>query len=325
MRNSQESYFIFNGDADGLCAAHQIQLSGVPCKKVITGVKRDISLLKQIADAHEQQLFVFDIAVEKNLAELKILLQKKCKITWFDHHVSEEIPTSPLFTNHIDTDPNTNTSMLVNQALKGKFAKWAVVGLFGDNLHQSAELLAQELKISAGDTETFKELGTLLNYNAYGSDFSDIYFHPEELFKQMKPFAEPLDFVKGTNILESLRAGFAEDLKKAKKVEAIAKGIYIFPNEKWARRVIGVYANQLVSESPDSAMALLIGKGDASSGDETYLISVRAPINGTLSAAALCKKFPTGGGRIKAAGINQLPKAQLGDFVEAFSNYFVVE
>jgi hypothetical protein len=50
-------------------------------------------------------------------------------------------------------------------------------------------------------------------------------------------------------------------------------------------------------------------------------VSVRAPL-ARATADALCRKFPTGGGRAQAAGINHLPKDRLPEFVRAMDQAF---
>lgn len=42
-------YDIFNGDADGICALHQLRLAEPREATLVTGVKRDIRLLEQVA------------------------------------------------------------------------------------------------------------------------------------------------------------------------------------------------------------------------------------------------------------------------------------
>ena len=86
------TYFVFNGDADGLCAAHQFYLKNPQPFTAITGVKRDIALLKKIEQVSGSNVIVFDIAVEKNLPFLDQLSEQNCKILWFDHHISNENP-----------------------------------------------------------------------------------------------------------------------------------------------------------------------------------------------------------------------------------------
>jgi hypothetical protein len=41
-------YDAFNGDADGICALHQLRLADPQEAILVTGVKRDIALLKKI-------------------------------------------------------------------------------------------------------------------------------------------------------------------------------------------------------------------------------------------------------------------------------------
>jgi len=56
--------------------------------------------------------------------------------------------------------------------------------------------------------------------------------------------------------------------------------------------------------------------------DGTYLVSVRAPLANKTGADELCRRFPTGGGRKAAAGINALPGDQLDAFVAAFEEQY---
>src|SRR5712692_2532752 len=43
-------YYAFNGDADGLCALQQLRLSETRRGTLVTGVKRDITLLRRIQE-----------------------------------------------------------------------------------------------------------------------------------------------------------------------------------------------------------------------------------------------------------------------------------
>ena len=42
---------VFNGDADGLCALHQLRLAAPVDSVLVTGAKRDIALLQRVAPA----------------------------------------------------------------------------------------------------------------------------------------------------------------------------------------------------------------------------------------------------------------------------------
>lgn len=311
-------YLIFNGDTDGICSAHQFQLAYPADYNLVTGVKRDNSLLKKIADyVGIDSVTVFDIAIEKNLPELKRLLFFDVPVRWFDHHFSEPMPEHDLFTCTIDTDAKVNTAYLVAKELR-TFSAWTVMGLCGDNIFTTAEKLAEELKLTGDNYLRLKEAGELINYNGYGGSLEDLHFHPAELLKQMKPFQDALEFLENTDIVPFLRNGMNEDLAKAETVNPVDKGVYLFPDEKWSRRVIGVFANRKANEETDKAHAVLVEKSDGKS----YAASVRSPLTREQSAAEFCKQFPTGGGRMKAAGINELPKEQLTDFSKRFAEFF---
>jgi hypothetical protein len=96
--------------------------------------------------------------------------------------------------------------------------------------------------------------------------------------------------------------------------ESEKTAVFILPNEAWARRVSGVYSNDLANASPTRAHAVLTERADG-----TYLVSVRAPLENKQGADDLCRQFPTGGGRAAAAGINALPGDHLDAFIEAFT------
>ena len=59
-------YDVFNGDADGILALVQLRLAEPKESQLITGVKRDISLLKRVDVEQASSVTVLDISMEKN-------------------------------------------------------------------------------------------------------------------------------------------------------------------------------------------------------------------------------------------------------------------
>ena len=54
---------VFNGDADGICALHQLRLVDPrPDARLVTGVKRDIHLLQKLAGIRKAQITVLDVS-----------------------------------------------------------------------------------------------------------------------------------------------------------------------------------------------------------------------------------------------------------------------
>ena len=117
--------------------------------------------------------------------------------------------------------------------------------------------------------------------------------------------------------LATLRQGFEEDMARSLEQSVMDptthNRMYVFPDAPWARRVAGVFSNMRARERKNAAHALIVKNAD-----DTYRISVRAPLNNRHSADILCLEFPTGGGRTGAAGINQLPEEMLDRFIERF-------
>src|SRR6185369_2310415 len=169
-RRSMRFYDIFNGDADGLCALHQLRLDQPRAATLITGVKRDIGLLAQIAPTAGDEFTVLDISLDSNRQALLHALEAGARVRYFDHHFAGEIPNHPLLEPHIDVSANTCTSLIVDQYLSGSHRMWAIVAAFGDNLAAQAYAAAAGMGLGSDDIETLKDLGENLNYNAYGAN-----------------------------------------------------------------------------------------------------------------------------------------------------------
>ncbi len=307
---------VFNGDADGLCALHQLRLAQPAASELITGPKREIALVRRVRAAAGDCVTVLDVALEKNVAAVLALLDAGVRVRYFDHHRSGELPRHEAFEAHIDTRPEICTGLLVNDYLQGRHLPWAVTAAFGDNLADSARRAALPLGLPEHRLQQLRELGEALNYNGYGESLEDLHFAPDELYRRMQPFADPYAFMAEDDAFAILRSGYAEDMALARTMqpaEARPMGrIYILPAQKWARRISGVFANLLANEAPQQAHAVLTVRAGG------YVVSVRAPLANRRGADELCARFPTGGGRQGAAGINHLAEGDLVSFAAAF-------
>jgi single-stranded DNA-specific DHH superfamily exonuclease len=310
---------IFNGDADGICALTQLRNAEPLESTLITGVKRDIALVAKAEITAGDRITALDISFDKNRDGVLRALEAGAEIFYVDHHFAGDIPESDKLTTIIDTDPNVCTSLLVNGHLKGKHVEWAVTGAFGDNLKASARTIAAPLGLSDERLALLENLGIYMNYNGYGASLEDLHFAPAVLFELVRPYRTPFAFVEeAPEAFEKLQTGYRQDMAAAAAVkpprESEKTAVFILPNEAWARRVSGVYSNDLANASPTRAHAVLTERADG-----TYLVSVRAPLENKQGADDLCRQFPTGGGRAAAAGINALPGDHLDAFIEAFT------
>ena len=312
---------VFNGDADGICALHQLRLADPRESELVTGVKRDINLVRRVEARAGDTVTVLDVSLDKNREGLQGLLEREIPVQYFDHHFAGEIPDSTFLTANIDTAGDVCTGLLVNRYLEGAHLPWAVTALFGDNLHDAARAAAEPLNLNEDQLSKLETLGTLMNYNGYGSSLEDLYFAPDDLYRKVQPYSDPLEFVAKDEAFQTLQVGFDNDMKRARSVAPVLEtdrcAAFEFPNESFSRRVSGVYSNQLARDNPKRAHALasLLPSGE-------YLVSVRAPLETKSGADELCRQFPTGGGRKAAAGINQLPADQMKDFLNAMQKQF---
>lgn len=318
--------YAFNGDADGLCALQQLRLAAGPGQDgdadvLITGVKRDIALLERVQATAADRCTVLDVSLDVNRAGLVAVLASGAAVRYFDHHFAGDIPASDKLEVHIDPNPKLCTSLIVDQHLAGRFRPWAAVGAFGDSLVDEGRAAAKAAGLGETDAEALRELGLAVNYNAYGETIADLHVPPVELAHEMLPFASPLDFVKVSPTFRKLADGFREDLDKARRLEPLRKVtgaiLFVLPDAAWARRASGTLANDLAKAHKGSAVAIVSPKKDGA-----YLVSIRVPSDAKVSAEEFCRRFPTGGGRKTAAGINHLPSAELDGFARSFEDQF---
>ena len=313
---------VFNGDADGICALLQLRLASPRDSELVTGVKRDIDLLRRVRAGDGDSITVLDVSMEKNREDLDRLLANGARVFYADHHFSGEVPLHPNLQSLINTAPEVCTSLLINGHLRGTHAAWAVVGAFGDNLGTSARALATTIGMAGDALAAAENLGNYINYNGYGPSLEDLHFAPDALFERLRSFPDPADFMAGDReTFARLEEGFRSDMHAAAAIKPLrgtaSSAVYLLPDEAWARRVRGGFSNDLVNQYPERAHAVLteIGGGD-------LLVSVRAPLARRTGADEICRQFPTGGGRKAAAGINRLPGADLERFIAVFAGYY---
>jgi hypothetical protein len=315
-----KSYDIFNGDADGLCALHQLRLESPRAAELITGVKRDIRLLDRVDAQEGDELTVLDISLKSNASALTRALEHGARVQYFDHHATGDIPQHPGLEAHIDTAADVCTSLIVDRHVGGRQRMWAVVAAFGDNLVSTAIGAAQPLRLDHTELARLHELGECLNYNAYGETVEDLHYHPADLYQALAPYKDPRHFIFDEPVFNVLRGAYAEDLYRAGEVVALAQNetgaVYVLPDAAWSRRVSGLFGNRLAQQNPGRAHAVLVAYAGG------YTVSVRAPLDRPKGAAALCEQFDTGGGREAAAGINRLAESEVERFVAAFMRAF---
>jgi len=314
-------YDVFNGDADGICALHQLRLETPRAAELITGVKRDIALLGRVKAAAGDEITVLDVSFARNADAVAAVLQAGAKVRYFDHHYAGDIPAHANLAAMIDTGADVCTSLLVDQSLGGRRRIWAVVAAFGDNLVEPARRAAETLHLAPHALAQLQELGECINYNAYGESVDDLNYHPADLYQAISAYADPFAFIAGEPVFDILQQSRADDLYLANEIvperadEQMA--VYVLPNARWSRRVNGPFANRLAVKYPARAHAILTWRAGG------FAVSVRAPLAAPRGADALCRQFDSGGGRAGAAGIDFLPQGELARFADAFKQAYL--
>ncbi|NQZ94158.1 MAG: DHH family phosphoesterase [Moritella sp.] len=310
------NYDVFNGDADGIIALLQLRLNEPKSAQLITGVKRDNNLLEHVDISQAKSVVALDISMEKNTEALTAILANDIEVFYCDHHRTGEVPDSDHLTVLVDTAPEVCTSLLINGLLDNKYIDWAIAAAYGDNLVSTADELALQQNLTKSQREFLCELGTLINYNGYGASLNDLHYEPAVLYQALlqynSPFAVEAD---QDSVFYTLQAGYQTDHQHVTQLAPHINNdiceIYLLPCEAWARRISGVFGNELANRNPNKAHAVLTLNADGS-----YMVSVRAPLNNRCGADEICAQFATGGGRKAAAGINQLPANDINKFVD---------
>ncbi|OMO20650.1 acetyltransferase [Vibrio lentus] len=324
-------YDVFNGDADGIIALLQLRLNEPKETVLVTGVKRDIKLVSQVVSKLAEQgdqadvasVTVLDVSMEKNLPALHSLLEANVEVFYCDHHRTGDKPQSKHLETLINTTPECCTSLLINQKLKGEYVAWAIAAAFGDNLKAVASQLALENGFDRSQTDFLEELGTLINYNGYGSSLGDLHFTPIKLYQALYQYPNPFALLDDKDsVFYRLRTAYQNDNQHLSNLVPIYESevarVFELPSETWARRISGVFGNEIVNQDPYRAQAVLTKNQDG----ESYTVSLRSPLSNRTGADEICSSFETGGGRKAAAGINQLTEENKMNFIASIESYY---
>jgi len=316
------NYDVFNGDADGIFAWHQLRLTYPRAAVIVTGVKRDVGLVSKVEAGEGDLVTVMDVSYAKNRKDVRRLLELGAIVEYFDHHNHGELINHPNLTHYLNTEPNISTGMIVNSHVGGKNRLWSIATAFGDNHIESAMEMAKTEGLNDEQILLLKQIGLTVNYNSYGQTVDDLFYSPEEIAEAVRACGDDIFlFPEQGDIFSTLLENFNGDMSSAVCQEPYAimdKGvIYTFPNEAWSHRIMGSFSNHLVSSNKDLACAIAVLNSDG-----TYRISVRSSLNNPYRAGDLCSKFNGGGGREKAGGINNLLDSDLDKFREEFERTF---
>jgi hypothetical protein len=319
---------VFNGDADGLCAAHLLRRAlALRFHERVTGLKREIALLDRVLATPTPEVDVFDLSLAPNRAALLRLLAAGARVRWFDHHAPGDLPQHRSFEFIGDLSASVCTALLVDRylcerhglAARPLLRRWAVAAAFGDNLAEVGADLARALDLPAADCARLQELGEALNYNSYGETPADVAIQPAQLFDLLGDYDNPIAFATEQPIVAALIERRDADLQAARAVWPIDDhprcAIVVLPDAPWSRRVLGTYANELARRAPHRAHAVL-----RESGSGEFVVSLRAPLARADGAARLAQRFG-GSGRAAAAGIDRLPRARFAAFASALRDF----
>lgn len=312
---------VFNGDADGICALRQLRLAEPLEATLVTGLKRDIELLRSVRAKPGDVVTVLDISLDRNRKPLVPMLEAGVRVRYFDHHYAGPIPIHRNFDPFIDDSGAYCTSGLVDRYLGGKHRLWAIMGCFGDGFDEGALALARALEVDSRRLDILRELGAALNYNAYGETDADVMVNPAALYRIVSDYDDPFELFRREPLIAHLCHERHADLRRVIGAQAVrslpAASAYVLPDEAWSRRVSGTFANRLASTEPHRAHAVITPR--ASGG---FLVSVRTPQGREPSAVDFCRRFPGGGGRRTAAGIDRLEPRGLDSFLDTFAEVF---
>lgn len=323
---------VFNGDADGIFSLIQLRKVWPQASRLVTGVKRDNALLRQITSQEAQGavISVLDVSFDKNCDDLARMLEHAESVLYIDHHQARTLFAHAKLTTRIDYAADRCTGLLTRDflfaevkltaELRHQLSLWAIAAAYGDGLDAVAVREAEMLALSATDKKQLAELGRLVNYNGYGLEVGDLHVAPDRLYQRLSQYDSPFAVIADAHSpYSTLKAGYERDLALAQQTKPI---VYVpeliavqFEDAAWARRISGTYANQLAAEHPHQAIVVATPNITPTQDPVTLTVSLRAPKSNPQGAGELCAQFPSGGGRAGAGGVNALPQSELKHFL----------
>jgi hypothetical protein len=275
--------------------------------------------LRHCTDVKDSVFTVFDISLLSNADYMKPILSNGNSIKWFDHHEPGETELGDNFSIKVDADPNCCTNTLVDEYLNGLYRPWTICGMYGDNLHEQADKFNPCFDEST--MSQLKEVGETLNYNGYGNEELDLTVHPKDVYLDLKDYESPFEYRKKSESYNKIYTQMKSDEAELGSSEILHESetgkVILLPNTRASIRYSGIYSNQQTTDNPDKAFAILTSVDGGN-----YRISIRSPKTNPHGASKLALQFPTGGGREKAAGVNELPKSELNNFIEKFEEVY---
>ena len=327
--------YVFNGDADGLCALQQLRLAGPRAaaqgeqgeksEALITGVKRDIALLDRVRSVAGDTCTVLDVSLDVNRAGLVALLAGGVSVRYFDHHFAGDIPAHPALDAHIDLSPNVCTSLIVDRTLEGRFRRWAIVGAYGDSMTAEADALAREAGIAPEADGAAQGAGHRHQLQRLRRDHRGP-ARPSGRAGRRDAAVRRSAAVRGrlgglqTTGRRHAEMTWSSQSGSGPRARRRARSSSCSPTRRGRAAP--------AARSPTTRQRRTAAAPSPSCRPKTeggFLVSVRVPRDFSVSAEAFCRRFPTGGGRKTAAGINHLPSEELESFTSAFEQQFRAE
>ena len=310
---------LFNGDADGIFSLVQLRREEPRNATLVTGVKRDIALFERIRVQAGDRVTALDISMARNTDGLRAVLGAGASVFYCDHHRAGEVPDHPGLTALLDAAPESCTAALIDGHLQGTQRAWAVCGAYGDNFQGLAARLGEGLSLPM---DALRELGELVNYNAYGMSEADLRIHPAELYERIVVHDGPVAFLESERqLVRALREGRAADWAAADRAELLhdspALSARRLPASPASNRIGGPLGNRVSERDPARGHVILTDLGNG-----TDRVSLRAPRRAVRETAGEIATRFGGGGRAAAAGIDALDRSALPDLLRALESAF---
>ncbi|WP_342616798.1 hypothetical protein [Rhodoferax sp. GW822-FHT02A01] len=290
---SIQAYDLFNGDADGIYALHQLRMAQACDSQWLTCVKRNIALYQKLPTNVALSVTALDISFARNEVGLRQVLGFGGRLRYFDHHAEEKRFAHPRLECYIDCTR--------------------------DNLPAQAVRLARNSGCSAGNRSARDQLGRLRNYNAYRVTTTELHIHPVDQCRSVHRFEDPQDFFARSSEFGHLREGFAEDHQLpnalAPFAQTVLADVYVLPDTGWTRLLSGTLANQLTSTDSSKSFAVL-----PPCSSDTYVVSIRTSAASRARTDLFCHCYAGGGGRHAAGGIDHTPASDLGRIIATSIN-----
>ena len=258
-------FYAFNGDADGLCALQQLRLADPRDATLVTGVKRDIQLLRRVNAAAGDEVTVLDISLDQNRDDLLPAAGSGRFGSLFRPPLRGRAAAAPRTSRRTSRNRPTSARARWSTAISpAAIARGPSSRPSATTCRSSPSRWPRPPASTRRRPPRWSGSASASTTTPTGMPSAISASIPRIWRSRCCRSRIPMEFVRRSPAYARLGARYEEDMQQARALKPARQvpgaTMVVLPDEAWARRAIGVLANELTQAQPDCAIAILSPK-----------------------------------------------------------------